>query len=73
MLSATEKNKGGIAVIQDMYKDFVNAASGLGDYQAISKTDLANGYCDADEANDEIKRSQYFAALMLRYWYKIYE
>ena len=56
-----------------MYKDFVNAASGLGDYQAISKTDLANGYCDADEANDEIKRSQYFAALMLRYWYKIYE
>ena len=67
------KDKGGIAVIQDMYKDFVNAASGLGDYQAISKTDLANGYCDADEANDEIKRSQYFAALMLRYWYKIYE
>jgi len=60
-------------MLEDMYKSYVNCASGLGDYQAMSKTQLANGYCDADEAGDEVKRSEYYAALMLRYWYKIYE
>ena len=60
-------------MLMDIYTSYVKCASGLGDYQAMSKTELANGYCDADEAGDEEKRSQYFAALMLRYWYKIYE
>lgn len=57
----------------DIYKSYVECAKNLGNYQAISKTALANGYCDADEAGDDIKRSQYLSALMLRYWYKIYE
>lgn len=60
-------------MINDIYKSFVQSASGLGNYQALSKTELANGYCDADEAGDEVKRSQYISALMLRYWYKVYE
>lgn len=57
----------------ECYKMFVTWASGLGDYQALTKTELANGYLDAEEAKDEIKRNQYYAALMIRYWYKIYE
>lgn len=60
-------------VLQQIKQSFIDCAAGLGDYDSISKTDLANGYCDADEAGDELKRSQYYAALMLRYWYKIYE
>lgn len=63
----------GHEVLKEIKQRFIDCASGLGDYESISKTDLANGYCDADEAGDETKRSQYYAALMLRYWYKIYE
>lgn len=62
-------------------------ASLLGDYQAMTKTELANGYCDAEEGAIEAKkegdletelrleaeRSAYHSALMLRYWYKIFE
>lgn len=55
------------------YKSFVLDASRLGDYQSMTKTELANGYCDADDRHDDIKRSQYFSALMLRYWYKVGE
>ena len=73
--------------IKEMQKLFQQDASGLGDYQLMSKTELANGYCDAEEAarqaraegnereaelQDQI-RSQYYSALMLRYWYKIFE
>jgi hypothetical protein len=39
----------------------------------MSKTELANGYCDADDAKDHVKRDQYYSALMLRYWYKIFD
>ena len=56
--------------IQSMFK---RSASGLGEYELLSKTELANGYCDAEESNNEIKKDQYWSALMLRYWYKIYE
>ena len=42
-------------------------------YQELSKRELANGYCDAEEAGNEVLRSAYYGALMLRYWYKIFE
>lgn len=54
----------------------------LGDYQSMTKTELANGYCDADDAMKaepdkaeyyDSLRGAYFSALMLRYWYKIFE
>ena len=63
----------------DSYKKiFIEAASGLGYnentvYDKLDETALANGYCDAEEAGDETKRNQYYSALMLRYWYKIYK
>lgn len=59
-------------MLQDIYNSYLKCAQGLGDFQALSKTELANGYCDAEEAQDEIKRNQYYAALMLRYWFKVY-
>lgn len=60
-------------MIQETYMSYVHCASALGDYQSISKTDLANGYVDAEESGDEAGRGQYISALMLRYWYKIFE
>lgn len=73
--------------IKDLQKAFAADASRLGDYSLLTKTELANGYCDADEAaaaaraagdkaeeaKQEILRSAYHSALMLRYWYKIFE
>ena len=52
-------------------------------YQELTKNELANGYCDWDEkaafatdenekAKAESMRSHYWAALLLRYWYKIF-
>lgn len=73
--------------VREMQIAFMNDAASLGDYQLMTKTELANGYCDADEASQKAKeigdktgvqqaeaiRSAYFSALMLRYWYKIFE
>lgn len=73
--------------LKDIQNSFKLEAAGLGDYNLMTKTDLANGYCDAEEAaivaraagdttladQLEKKRSEYYAALMLRYWYKIFE
>ncbi len=59
--------------IKEIQLTFMRDAAGLGDYQGMTKLELANGYCKADEEKDEQKRSQYWSALMLRYWYKIYE
>lgn len=73
--------------LNEMQVAFQTDASILGEYQLMSKTELANGYCDADEkalaykisgdkdkeTEQEILRSAYYSALMLRYWYKIFE
>lgn len=73
--------------IREIQLKFIENASLLGDYSLLSKTELANGYCDADEAiadaeanydNEEVikqkmLKSAYHSALMLRYWYKIFE
>lgn len=73
-----------ITEIQNEYK---KSAAILGDYALMGKTELANGYCDAEEAwyeateknnaadisKYERLRSAYYSALMLRYWYKIFE
>lgn len=73
--------------LKEIQKSFQIDAANLGDYQLMTKTELANGYCDAEEAryaarlagdaSEEAKydtlRSHYYSALMLRYWYKIFE
>jgi hypothetical protein len=60
-------------MLKEIYDNYLRDASLLGDFQSLSKTELANGYCDADDSGDGAKKSQYFSALMLRYWYKIFE
>lgn len=51
-------------------------------YKDLTKNELGNGYCDWDElsyfskdederAKAEIMKSRYWAAILLRYWYKI--
>lgn len=59
--------------IKEIQLSFIRCARGLGDYQSLTKLELANGYCKADEEGNEELRSQYWAALLLRYWYKIFE
>ncbi len=59
--------------IRELQKSFMIHASMLGDYEGMTKSQLANGYCDAEEAGNEPLRSAYYAALMLRYWYRIFE
>ena len=73
--------------LKEIQASFAAEASILGEYALLTKTELANGYCDADEAfavaladNNEAEatkqnelRSAYYAALMLRYWHKIFE
>lgn len=72
-------------VLKQIQKSFMQDASKLGEYGLLTKTELANGYCDAEEAAFELMakgedaselnslRSSYYSALMLRYWHKIYE
>lgn len=60
-------------MLKEIYSSYVQDASLLGDYQSMSKTDLANGYYDSIDNNDVNKAQHYFSALVLRYWYKIYE
>lgn len=60
-------------MIQEMLGSYIRSAEGLGDYKSMTKTELANGYCDADDAHDEVKKNQYFSALMVRYWFKVYD
>ena len=67
--------------LYEIQKNYTQEASLLGDYQNMSKTYLANQYCDCEEAmwaaNDKSEhdfydamRGRYLSALMLRYWYK---
>lgn len=58
----------------DTYKNsFIACASGLTNYDKLTETELANGYCDALDSHNEILSGQYYAALMVKYWYKIYK
>ena len=57
----------------DSYKqNFIKSASGLKNYDKLNEYELVEGYCNAEDSGDELLRNQYYSALMLRYWYKIY-
>lgn len=43
--------------IKEIQLAFVREAAGLGDYNLMTKLELANGYCQAEEDHDEMKRS----------------
>lgn len=52
---------------------FEREAAGLGDYTALTPEQLAAIYLKAEEENDEVVRGQSWSALMLRYWFYIYQ
>lgn len=65
-------------MILDSYNNYLNCAKGLDGFIDGQKGDvpydidiLANGYVKAEDDGDEIKRSQYFSALMIRYWHMV--
>jgi hypothetical protein len=63
-------------LLSEMYTTFEISASVIKDWKNISKTALANGYCDYDEKGDDEMKEHFLAALMCRYWYmvpKLYE
>jgi hypothetical protein len=57
--------------LNDLYQVYKKTADGIPGWQKLTKSQLANGYCDADDNHDEVKRSQFYAALMCKYWYMI--
>lgn len=67
--------------LNELKRTYMQEASTLGDYESMSKTYLANKYCDEEEAmwassGDEarmhdVMRGKYLAALMVRYWSKV--
>lgn len=61
-----------------MYSQFVSSASSIDGFIVGQKedvpydiTELANEYCDARKRKDEIAKSQYLSALMVRYWHVV--
>lgn len=70
--------KAGDLMISDIYASFVKCAQGIPGFVIGQKedvpydiTDLANAYCKAVDENDEVKKSQYISALMIRYWHMV--
>lgn len=43
------------------------------DYTQLTKQELANKYCEAEDNNDELIKNATWAALLLKYWYNIYK
>lgn len=65
-------------MISDIYRTYVQCAQGIPGFVIGQKenvpydiTELANEYCKACDNNDEVKKSQYISALMVRYWYMV--
>ena len=59
-------------MLQDTKKDLVFHARKLAKpYEQYSIDELANAYCDATDAGDEVLKNVYISALILRFWYTI--
>lgn len=53
------------------YNVFKKNADLINQWTFMTKTQLANGYCDAQDGNDVSMMDAYFSALMCKYWYMI--
>lgn len=67
-----------MSILWELYNYYLGVAKTIPGFVEGSKedvpydiTELANNYCKARDENDEIKKSQYMSALMIRYWYMI--
>lgn len=57
--------------LKAMFKAYELNANKIENWKEMSKTELANGYCDAEDAGDKDLRDSYFSALMCKYWYMV--
>lgn len=53
--------------LKDLLVSYKECAAQLGDYKLLTVRELAEGYCKADEENDEKKLNRYYSALFLHY------
>lgn len=53
------------------YNGFLHQANKIPNWVNMTKTQLANGYCDADESGNIIVRDRYFSALTCKYFYLV--
>lgn len=60
-------------MLHDIYNAYYQCASSIPNWESMSKTDLANAYCDAEEKGDEESKNKYYSALMLRYWGNVFK
>lgn len=58
-------------MLDDTYKMYVECADVIPGWREMDKNDLINKYCDLEEAGSSMA-SAYMAAIMCRYWPKIY-
>lgn len=59
-------------MLTDTKKDLLFHAKKLAKpYEQYSIDELANAYCDATDAGDEVLKNIYISALILRFWYTI--
>ena len=57
--------------LREMHNSYILSANRIENWKEMTKTQLANGYCDAEDNNDMDLRDSYFSALMCKYWYMI--
>lgn len=58
-------------MLYDSYKNYLKLANQIKDWDKMSKTEIANKYCDANDCKNKILKDCYFSALVLKYWYMI--
>lgn len=54
-----------------MYKEYEQDANYINDWKKMTKTQLANLYCDYDENGNTAMANHCFSGLMCKYWYMI--
>lgn len=57
--------------LKAMYEAYELNANKIENWKEMSKTELANGYCDSEDNNDMEKRDSYFSAIMCKYWHMV--
>ena len=58
-------------ILKDLYNSYLLYANNIENWQNKNKTDLANGYIEAENNKNELLMNSYFATLMCKYWYMI--
>lgn len=58
--------------LTEVYNSYKKLADNIPNWNDMTKSELANKYCDCVDSKDDIKANQYFSALVCKYWYMVY-